>query len=303
MTAPAAARVSVGLPVYNGERYLAEALDSLLAQTYEDFELIICDNASTDRTGEIARTYAAKDKRVRYASNDVNLGVAGNYRRTFELSSGEYFRWAAVDDLCAPAALARCVEVLDREPEVVLAYPRTKLVDEEGRVIAEYEDGLHLASPRASERFAQLHARLRLCNAAYGVVRRDVLLRTALIGPYLASDGVLLAELTLYGRFWEIPEFLFFRRIHAGSQIELDRQECRDPDAGHGIPLTQWRHAWEKLRAVRRAPLSLRERMRVQAYLIRYGIWSRGELAGELRAAVRRQLRRLTTPGVPTRTC
>src|SRR6266571_2096341 len=147
MTAPAAARVSVGLPVYNGEPYLAEALDSLLAQTFEDFELIICDNASTDRTGEIARTYAAKDKRVRYASNDVNL-------------------WAAVDDLCAPAALARCVEVLDREPEVVLAYPRTKLVDEEGRVIAEYEDGLHLASPRASERFAQLHARLRLCNAA-----------------------------------------------------------------------------------------------------------------------------------------
>src|SRR2546425_9420098 len=100
MGARAAPQVSVGLPVYNGERYLAEALDSLLTQSYEDFELIICDNASTDRTGEIARSYAAKDKRVRYARNDKNLGAGGNFRRGFALASGEYFRWAASDDVC-----------------------------------------------------------------------------------------------------------------------------------------------------------------------------------------------------------
>src|SRR5713101_1663534 len=123
-------RVSIGVPVYNGERYLGAALDSLLTQTYEDFELVICDNASTDRSGEIAQSYAAKDKRVRYARNQKNLGAARNYRRTFELSSGAYFRWAPADDLSGPELLARCVEILDREPSVVLVNPKTSFIDE-----------------------------------------------------------------------------------------------------------------------------------------------------------------------------
>src|SRR3989442_255266 len=133
-------RVSVGMPVYNGERYLAEAVDSLLAQTYEDFELIICDNASTDRTGEIARSYAARDTRVRYARNEKNLGAGGNFRRAVALASGEYFRWAASDDVCAPQSLARCVEVLDQEPAAVLAYPSTRFIDEHGRVTGRSEE-------------------------------------------------------------------------------------------------------------------------------------------------------------------
>ena len=299
-------RVTVGVPVYNGERYLAETLDSLLGQTYEDFELIICDNGSTDRTSEIARSYDARDHRVRYVRNDRNLGAARSYRRTFELSAGEYFRWAAADDLCAPEALSCCVEVLDGEPQVVLAYPKTKLIDEQGRVIAEYEDGLHLPSPRPSERFAQLHARLRLCNAVYGLVRRHVLQRTALMGPYLASDGVLLAELTLYGAIWEIPRFLFYRRIHPGaysSQALERRLEFFYPNTPRRISLTYWRHLWEKLLAVGRAPLSLRERMRVLAYLIRWGLWSRAELARELFAAAGHRLRRFTTLGASTGAC
>src|SRR2546425_2356723 len=167
-------RVSVGMPVYNGERYLAEAVDSLLAQTYEDFELIICDNASTDRTGEIARSYAARDTRVRYARNEKNLGAGGNFRRGFALASGEYFRWAASDDVCAPQSLARCVEVLDQEPAAVLAYPSTRFIDEHGRVTGEcYDDRLHLQASRASERFRQVLERLGLCNAVYGLMRAE----------------------------------------------------------------------------------------------------------------------------------
>src|SRR5207244_10480282 len=108
-------RVSIGVPVYNGERYIAETLDSLLAQTFEDFELIISDNASHDRTEGICRAYAAKDSRIRYVRNSTNLGAARNYRLAVELSSGEYFRWANCDDLFAPTSLSRCVEVLDLE--------------------------------------------------------------------------------------------------------------------------------------------------------------------------------------------
>src|SRR5262245_38883261 len=113
-------RVSIGLPVYNGERYLAETLNSMLAQTFEDFELIICDNASTDQTEQICRFYAGKDTRICYVRNATNLGAAKNYRRTFELSSGDYFRWANCDDLFAPESLACCVEILDWKPSVVL---------------------------------------------------------------------------------------------------------------------------------------------------------------------------------------
>src|SRR6266850_1186232 len=134
-------RVSIGLPVYNGERYVEETLDSLLAQTYEDFELIICDNDSGDRTQEICQSYAAKDRRIRYGRNPTNLGAAKNYRLTFELSSGEYFRWATCDDLFAPTSLERCIEVLDRELSTVLVYPKTKLIDDRGRIISDYDDG------------------------------------------------------------------------------------------------------------------------------------------------------------------
>src|SRR2546422_1349203 len=230
----AAPRVSVGLPVYNGERYLPEALDSLLTQTYADFELIICDNASTDHTGEIAQSYAAKDKRVRYARNERNLGAGGNFRRAFELSSGAYFRWAAADDLSAPQSLARCVEVLDQEPAVVLAYPKTRLIDEQGRVISNYDDRLHLQAARASERFRQVLERLGYCHVAYGLMRADLLKQTRLFGDFLAADVVFLAELSLYGAFWEVPEFLFYRRFPPRGPRRMGPPPPPPPFGSHG---------------------------------------------------------------------
>src|SRR5215207_1517689 len=107
-------RVSVGLPVYNGENYLAEAIDSVLAQTYQNFELIISDNASTDSTEEICRDYAARDRRIRYFREPQNRGAAWNFNHTFELARGEYFKWVAHDDVIGPQYLARTVDQLDR---------------------------------------------------------------------------------------------------------------------------------------------------------------------------------------------
>ncbi len=128
-------RVSVGLAVYNGENYLREAIDSILAQTFTDFELILSDNASTDKTQEICLEYAAKDKRIRYYRNDQNIGGIRNQIRTVELSRGEYYKLAAHDDVCAPDFLEKCVEVLDRDPSVVLCYPKTKIIDENGNFL------------------------------------------------------------------------------------------------------------------------------------------------------------------------
>ena len=202
--------VSIDMPLYNAEKFLEETLDSLLAQTFDDFEIIISDNASTDRTAFICHSYMSKDSRIRYVRNETNLGAAFNYNRTFELSSGKYFKWAASDDLCAPDYLAKCVSVLEAHPETVLCYPRTTIINENGKPIRQYHDGLDLRSPNVSERFSWAVQRILECNAVFGLIRSDVLRKTPKIGNYTASDRVLLVELTLHGQFYELPEYLFF---------------------------------------------------------------------------------------------
>ncbi len=289
-------RVSIGLPVYNGERYIAETLDSLLAQTYDNFELIICDNASKDETEQICRSYADRDRRICYVRNATNLGAAKNYRCTFELSSGEYFRWANCDDLFGPLSLARCVEVLDRERSSILAYSKTKLIDEQGQAISNYDDGLHLQSISASERFVQLSLRLGLVNAIYGLIRSDILAKTELIGNFIGADMALLAELTLYGKFWEIPEVLFYRRFHPGASSSLKSigqlQEFYDPESKGRIPFTQWKHLLSHCRAIFRAPISDAEKFRLGLFLMRKAAWTRGKLADEVLAGLRQTILR-----------
>jgi len=289
-------RVSIGLPVYNGERYIAETLDSLLAQTFEDFELIICDNASTDRTEQICRSYLDRDKRIRYFRNATNIGAAKNYNRAFQLSVGKYFRWASCDDLSAPESLARCVKVLDGEPSVVLAYPKTKFIDEQSHVVSEYEDHLHLQSPKASERFLQLCKNLGRVNAIYGLLRADILRRTGLVRNFIGGDIPLMAELTLYGRFWEIPEFLFYRRFHdraSSSYKDMTQlQEFYDPKTKGRVLFRDWQHLGAHFFSVVRSPLDISEKMRVGYYVARMGIWERRDLAQELFGALRHVIRK-----------
>jgi len=281
-------RVSIGLAVYNGEAFLALTLDSLVAQTFEDFELIVCDNASTDRSGEIAQDYALRDRRIRYVRNPVNIGAGGNYRRAFAESRAPYFRWSAADDLYAPESLARCVEVLDRDSAVVLTYPRTKFIDERGAVLREYDDRLHLISARPSERFMLLMERLGYCNALYGLMRAGAMRRTRLTGDYVGSDIVFQAELALYGTFWEIPEHLFFRRLHAAASSSMNDAQIRAFYAPVATPrksARHWRHMWEHTRSISRAPLPFTERARLAAYLMGMAIGQRSELFAEARGA------------------
>jgi glycosyltransferase involved in cell wall biosynthesis len=101
----AAPRLSIGLPVYDGENYLAESLDALLGQSYEDFELIISDNASTDGTADIRRRYQKQDLRIRHIRQPRNFGLAPNHNFVFEQARGELFKRAPHNDLHAhPAA-------------------------------------------------------------------------------------------------------------------------------------------------------------------------------------------------------
>lgn len=223
-------RVSIGLPVFNGENYIRDAIDALLDQTFTDFELIISDNASTDRTREHCLAYAAADRRIRYVRNDRNIGGSANYGRVFALSSGEYFQWAAHDDVCRPEFLARCVEALQRDPSVVLAYPRTRTIDAAGTPGKKWEPRPGLASPVLHQRFREalrppdgLGSLFRTPTFPLsGLIRSSVLARTLLFGRSPFPDLPLLAELCLYGPFHEVPEFLFFCREHQQRSMRAD---------------------------------------------------------------------------------
>ncbi|WP_341527606.1 glycosyltransferase family 2 protein [Nostoc sp. UHCC 0302] len=213
-------RVSIGLPVYNGEKFVKEAIDSLLAQSFENFELIISDNASTDKTEEICRTYAEQDKRIRYYRNEKNIGCAPNFNRVFELSSGEYFKWAAYDDLHAPDFLTKCVEVLDKDPSVILCHSHAYFIDEDGKFIQNYNIKLKTDSPKPHKRFHEL-LRIHVNYQCYGVIRASALRAVPPMGSYAQADATLLLRLGILGRFYEIPEYLFFARYHPQQSMSM----------------------------------------------------------------------------------
>ncbi len=214
-------RVSIGLPVYNGERYIAESVRSVLAQSFDDFELIVSDNASTDATVDIVERVADGDLRVTIVRNEANRGAAWNYNHVFELSSGELFRWHAHDDLLAPGLIERLVAELDADESVVLAHSWTRFIDADGQPVQVFRDDLHVISPHPADRLREVVQRLTFCNAVFGLVRSDVLARTALIGEFPGSDVPLLYELAVLGKFAVVPEDLFLRR--PGMSLKANR--------------------------------------------------------------------------------
>jgi glycosyltransferase involved in cell wall biosynthesis len=282
--------IGIGLPVYNGERYLPATIQALVKQTWTDWQLIICDNASTDRTEAIARAWAGRDPRIRYVRNRANVGVARNFRLSFELSESPYFRWAAADDLCAPTCLARCVAALEQDAGAVMAYGKTLLIDADGAPIGEHDDGLDCRQGEPSKRLAQVLPEVGLCNAIYGLTRREALGRTRLMGSYLGSDLVLLAELVLQGRFVEIPERLFFRRIHPGAYSQITALEARrayynpGEDGQWGCP--EWRRFGEYLRAIGRAEISPLEKARCLGSVLALAYSRRQRLLQDMRLSV-----------------
>lgn len=291
--------ISIGIPVYNGERYLAETLDSILAQTFTDFEIIISDNASTDGTESVCRAYQDKDPRVKYYRNSENLGAAKNYNRAFHLSSGKYFKWAASDDLIEPELFETCVEVLENTPNVVLCYSKTNIIDENGRFVTEYEDRLHLDIDNVKKRFKQLIYTIAECNAVFGLIHSDILRKTRLIGNYIASDVCLLTELSLYGKFHEIPERLFFRRVHPKASSydrSIENQlEFFDPKLKGKTAFIFWRQFIENWKSINTVPLNPFTKLTLYYYLTRLMIQSRKAHIRELKYALSNWYGRIRT--------
>jgi len=262
-------RVSIGVPVYNGERYLAEALDAALAQTFRDFELIISDNASTDRTEAICRDYAARDARIRYYRQPTNLGATQNYNRLFDLAQGVYFKWAAYDDLYSPNFLEQAVAVLEQNPEVTVAYGKSYRIDEHGRNVGYEPVDLNLRQASARARYAAYHRRFqqhRNCNAVFGLIRANALARTPRIGNYVASDEVLLGELALQGHIVELPEAFFYRRDHPAMSVRAykklsERIAWFDTSKQGHLHLPHWEWIFGQMAAIKRVPQPLMDKL------------------------------------------
>lgn len=280
--------LTIGLPVHNGARFVGTAIDSILAQTYKNFELIISDNASTDETEIICRSYVEKDNRVHYIRSGINIGAVRNFNHLLETSESLYFKWAAHDDVLAPEYLSRCIEILDRHPSVVVCHTETIYIDEHGKTLGTFDDQLDLCSPRPHERYKNyLFRPYPRCNAIFGVIRTKTLRQTPLFGSYLLSDRVLLGELSLRGKIHRVPEPLFLRRDHPhqAGKVNLTRESRQmwfDPILKEKITFPSWRLLAEHTRAVMRVPMNWYERLLCLKQLMTWIRQNGGKLVRDL---------------------
>jgi len=280
-------RISVAIPAYNCERYISQSIESLLGQTFGDFEMVISDNASTDGTEEICQRYASQDRRVRYVRRTENIGGPGNFRYVFSLCTAPYHKWSTADDYWHPKFLEEAVAALDKEPDVVLCYPKTTLIDEHGDKLEDYADNLELAQDSPRDRMRALYRDIGLCNAHLGLSRRDAMLKTGLISRHKTSDVDYLGEMALLGKFRLLPDIRFFRRFHQASSswARKDAQHQHayyDPNAKRAPGGDSWRRFSYQFKMIARAPISLGDKLALSSDVMRWMRYDRHNLLREL---------------------
>jgi glycosyltransferase involved in cell wall biosynthesis len=278
-------RLSIGLPVYNGEDVLAESLEALLGQSYAEFELIITDNASTDSTADICRSYAKQDSRIRYIRLPSNIGMVPNHNYVLGQARGELFKWASDDDLYARDLIGRCVEALDEHPEAVLAHAGSAMIDSSGAITGVFEYRVAADSPRAPERFRSM-----LFDGwddyTYGVIRTEVLHRIPRHNSYHFADRILNTAIALQGPFRLIPDLLYFRREHGGRPPLTVRARCAGMDPrrasrlAHPVARLYAEYIWGYVAAIRRARLSPADQRECYRYLAQWLAGRAGPVAG-----------------------
>ena len=276
--------VSIGMPVYNGERYLPQAIESVLAQDHENLELIVSDNGSTDATPTIVHSYARSDPRVRFLRTQENRGAAWNFNNAFLQSRGAYFKWACVDDLVAPTYLSRCVERFEESPpSVVLCFPRTALIDADGGWVDRWGDppdgDLVLDDPKPHRRLVQLLTNLHMGNTFHGLYRSSALRQTGLNGAFESSDRLLMAEMALLGETRLVDEVLFYRRVHPDmSRVAHPTADAVarffDPAVSRVVVFPWTRLLVEHVASIAfRLPLAPRDRVLGMGALLREWYW------------------------------
>ncbi len=270
-------RVSIGLPVYNGENYMAAAIEGVLNQTFGDFELIIADDASTDRTAEICKSYAERDGRIRYHCNAKNRGAAPNYNFLVSQARGEFFKWIAHDDEITADFLAKTVVALDARPEAVLAHTQIRVIDKDARELTIYDNAIPLTTQaRQSDRFAGVILDRYAHHAFFGLIRTETLRKTPVHKSYPGGDRVLMAFLALLGPYVHIAEPLYWQRHHPDRyDVKVSHREraaWHDRENTMTMVSPLWTLYRELIWGVRTYVTDGRERRRCYGHLARW--WS-----------------------------
>jgi glycosyltransferase involved in cell wall biosynthesis len=287
----AAPLVTIGLPVYNSARYLEESLESLLAQTFRDYVLIISDNASTDETAEICQRYVERDSRIRYHRNAVNIGLSGNYNRVFELSDTKYFKWATADDRWAEHMVEDAVRILESDPSVALCYPNAIIMNREGEEIRRYDDQLHLMQDDPLERFVNVMTRIRLVHQHLGVLRSDVIRRTRMFAKHTSADVGFVAEMSLHGKIYRHPQFHIHRRFHEDSSSWATSDDVHQARRYYAagvkhVSFNRLRFHFRFYQALFDAPVPMARKLECARFLLKRMYWD-----STLKSELRRELR------------
>lgn len=281
-------RIVLGLPVFNGEEFLEDCLASILAQTHGDFELVISDNASTDRSAEICNDYAAKDSRVRLFEQEENVGAANNFNFVFYDSIGEYFKWCACDDLLEPDFLEKTFQQLRQDPTAVLCHSQTKIFGDSG-VEEVFVPEFNMSGMPPAARLWDVVLHGHRCYEVFGLIRRSALNRTKLIGNHRGGDNVLLFRLALLGAFSIVPEPLFLLRRHSKQSTALvSNSQAYDQwftGTDRKISFPDWRFMQEAWRTLRGLDLSIRERRHCYHALLYETVKRRRRLLQNVRVA------------------
>ena len=292
--------LTVGMPVYNADRFLAETLDSILNQTFADFELLISDNASTDGTEAICREYAGRDQRIRYFRNEKNMGAGWNFRRVYSMATGKYYKQAAHDDLCEPAFFQTCIDALERDPGLTVAYAKSRIIDANGELIEDYECPMRTDDENPVVRFADLILVNHRCFQIFGIHRMSALKQLPPMGSFAHADGIMLAQLGLLGRFYEAPERLFINRRHSTQSVwtmssRSGKRKFRLTDKAGRLPSIEW---WDTsrsraiafpechifgqyCRSLHNSPLSTWQKVRAYGVIMRGIVKYRRKLLGD----------------------
>ena len=285
-------RLTIGMPVFNGERWLAETFDSLLRQTFRDFEIIVSDNCSTDETRNICLEYANRDSRIHYIRQDSNIGIFRNYDAVFHESKTPFFKWASSNDLCRPRFLELCMNALDEHPDAVLSCTHTVLFDEDAQKESEYVENIEWHNKDPIARYREFWSKAGLNNVMNGVIRSDALRRTMLNMSFQGSDLNMIADLLLQGPAIIVDEPLFYRRMapsaSTAAKSKTEHDEFFSQEPVQAVYLQRTKRLWFAMIGAIRAPKKLRTKMRAFAYALRRIVRNRREILREVAEYSRR---------------
>lgn len=290
--------VTIGVPVYNGQAFLDGALECLVGQSHATLEIIVSDNASTDRTEAIAREWERRDSRIRYLRQARNIGAPANWNLVARAARGEYFKWMSASDLCDRGFVASALACLRERPDAVLCFSRTRYIDDAGQPLSVADTDFEVTDDAPSRRFWKVCSQLQVNNAQSGLIRTSALRRTHLDRLYPHGDRVLMAELALLGKFVMLEEPLLMRRASPEhwTALRSDEELARMfwPTGAPSRPLLNLRRLADYFFSALRSPVPVGERVKAAGHALRYAYWRQKDIAADVASVFRSQPRRFS---------